>query len=46
MAADEIHVNDVGLVLEGTITDGWAVDVSAATTPIQTLCRGWYPNRE
>ena len=31
MAADEIHVNDVGLVMEGTITDGGAVDVSAAT---------------
>ena len=31
MAADEIHVNDVGLVLEGTITDSGAVDISSAT---------------
>lgn len=31
MAADEIHVGDIGVILEGTITDGSAVDVSLAS---------------
>ena len=31
MAADEIHVGDIGVELEATITDGSAVDVSSNT---------------